>query len=98
MDCLVHLVPFGDGGKLTLKSAGGSLSSINKVSVFSTNGSNAAKSFSATVPNVLNAIPFIPNKTACLAAANVPECHIELPRLYPMFIPDNTISVFVYKC
>src|SRR5690606_39028420 len=41
---------------------------------------------------------FLPSNTACLAAANVPECHIEFPRLGPMLIPDNTTWIWFFRC
>ena len=40
----------------------------------------------------LNAMPRRPSSAACLAAASVPECQIELPRLKPRLQPDSTRS------
>ena len=34
---------------------------------------------------------------ASVAAATVPEYIISSPRLYPLFTPDNTKSIFSYK-
>ncbi|MNY44470.1 hypothetical protein D3C86_1795010 [compost metagenome] len=91
-DCLVQTISFGFGGKLTLNNPK-SECSINKAMVSFTKGANSSKLGSVLPTGVLKAIPFIPNKTACFAAANVPECHIELPKLGPMLIPDNTKDV-----
>jgi hypothetical protein len=41
---------------------------------------------------VLKAIPRVPSKTACLAAAKVPECQVELPRLEPRLMHHPPIQ------
>jgi low affinity Fe/Cu permease len=57
-----------------------------------------SKSGSVLPAGVLTAMPFIPSNTACLAAARVPECHIELPRFSPILMPLSTTSVLAHRC
>src|SRR6202011_4207307 len=63
-----------------------------------TAGSKALKSGSLSSTGVLKAIPRVPNKTACLAAARVPECQVEFPRLEPRLIPERTRSAPPQRC
>src|SRR5690606_29920197 len=96
-DCRVHTISVGSGGKLTLYNAS-SLFFNKSSNVFETYFSKCSKSGSSFPTGVLKAIPLTPNSTACLAAANVPECHIEFPRLGPILIPDETTSTFFHRC
>ena len=52
----------------------------------------AGRSSARRLRGVLRAIPRSPSSAACFAAARVPECHIELPRLRPRLIPESTRS------
>ena len=57
-------------------------------------GLRISNSGSSTVDGTLRATPRNPSKVACFAAATVPECHIEFPKLVPRFMPDSTMSTF----
>src|SRR5215813_6198537 len=69
-------------------------SSNSRPRTFSTEGFRMSKFGSSCVLDTLRAMPRKPSRTACLAAANVPECHIAFPRLLPRLIPDSTTSTF----
>jgi len=43
----------------------------------------------------LKAMPRTPNSAACFAAANVPECHIAVPRFKPWLMPLSTTSTWL---
>ena len=43
-------------------------------------------------------MPRTPSSAACFAAASVPECQIELPRLKPRLQPDSTRSTLPHRC
>src|SRR5260221_7492691 len=97
IDWRVQRIPLGSGGKLTFTRCNDDCR-ISTLSTDSTCGCNFSKTGSSCSAGVLKAIPLAPEKTACLAAAKVPECQMALPRLRPRLIPESTRSAPPHKC
>jgi hypothetical protein len=90
-------MPRASGGILTFNSCGDD-SRISSLRTSSTWGASSSNLGSSSFVGVLSAIPRSPSKTACFAAANVPECQTPVPRFGPRLIPDKTQSTLSQRC